>query len=377
MLVGVGVTLWLLLAYTGGDAGANRVQLEAIRTAATISVGVGGLAALLLAARRQQSTEIALKQKDRDQADSAQVAAITAADAEARRITELYTRAVEQLGSEKAPVRLGGLYALERLAQDHPEQRQTIVNVWCAYLRMPFTPPSTSPRRLGTRRPPRSRQASGVSPQPSAPGPAGAGAGAREELEVRLTAQRIVAQHLDPGPEPTIPVDTFWEEIDLDLTGATLVDWKLYGCRARNAAFGGALFIGDAVFTGARFAGDVAFDKARFTKAGGFAGVRFGGDASFSDAQFAGVAYFERAKFGGDAWFDGATFTYMATFAEAQFTGDAHFFKAQFIRTGGFTEAQFAGNAGFLDAQFGRAFFDGARFAQGMPDEVAAFHPTP
>jgi hypothetical protein len=56
------------------------------------------------------------------------------------RITELYTKAVEQLGSEKAPVRLGGLYALERLAQDNKEHRQTIVNVICAYLRMPFSP---------------------------------------------------------------------------------------------------------------------------------------------------------------------------------------------------------------------------------------------
>ncbi|MEU3767893.1 hypothetical protein AB0E55_22815 [Amycolatopsis keratiniphila] len=51
---------------------------------------------------------------------------------------ELYTKAVEQLGSEKTPVQLGGLYALERLAQDNESQRQTIVSVICAYLRMPY-----------------------------------------------------------------------------------------------------------------------------------------------------------------------------------------------------------------------------------------------
>jgi hypothetical protein len=33
------------------------------------------------------------------------------------------------LGSDKAQVRFGGLYALERLAQNNPTQRQTIVNV--------------------------------------------------------------------------------------------------------------------------------------------------------------------------------------------------------------------------------------------------------
>lgn len=64
--VGVGVAVWLLVAYTGGDTEANRVQLDAIRTAGTIVVGTGGAAALLLAARRQRTAEIALKQKDRD-----------------------------------------------------------------------------------------------------------------------------------------------------------------------------------------------------------------------------------------------------------------------------------------------------------------------
>jgi hypothetical protein len=65
------------------------------------------------------------------------VAAAAAQDAAEQRITELYTRAVDQLGNEKAPVRLAALHALERVAQKNPEQRQTIVNVICAYLRMP------------------------------------------------------------------------------------------------------------------------------------------------------------------------------------------------------------------------------------------------
>ena len=41
---------------------------------------------------------------------------LTDRDATERRITELYTKAVEQLGSDKAPVRLGGLYALDRVS---------------------------------------------------------------------------------------------------------------------------------------------------------------------------------------------------------------------------------------------------------------------
>ncbi|HWM04943.1 MAG TPA: hypothetical protein VNP92_21600 [Actinophytocola sp.] len=42
------------------------------------------------------------------QAHQERVAAAAEVDAEARRVTDLYTKAVDQLGSDKAPVRLGG-----------------------------------------------------------------------------------------------------------------------------------------------------------------------------------------------------------------------------------------------------------------------------
>jgi hypothetical protein len=113
-----------------------RNQLEAIKTAITNVLGAGGSAGLLLAARRQRTAEIALKQKDRDHADVARahalqqrVAAATELDDAERRITELFTKAADQLGSDKAPVRTAGLYALERVAQNNPTQQHTVVNV--------------------------------------------------------------------------------------------------------------------------------------------------------------------------------------------------------------------------------------------------------
>src|SRR3954470_19798904 len=51
-----------------------------------------------------------------------------------------YAKAIEQLGHDKAPVRLGAMYSLEQLAQDNLGLRQAVVDVLCAYLRMPFTP---------------------------------------------------------------------------------------------------------------------------------------------------------------------------------------------------------------------------------------------
>jgi uncharacterized protein YjbI with pentapeptide repeats len=58
-------------------------------------------------------------------------------------ITERYTRAVDQIGTpgpEHLQVRLGGVYALERLAQDSARDRGTIIDVLAAFIR------SSSPR---------------------------------------------------------------------------------------------------------------------------------------------------------------------------------------------------------------------------------------
>jgi uncharacterized protein YjbI with pentapeptide repeats len=50
-------------------------------------------------------------------------------------ITDRYSKAVEQLGSDKIEVRLGGIYALERLMRDSPSDRPTIVEVLAAFIR--------------------------------------------------------------------------------------------------------------------------------------------------------------------------------------------------------------------------------------------------
>jgi uncharacterized protein YjbI with pentapeptide repeats len=56
--------------------------------------------------------------------------------AEQGQLTDRYTKAVEQLGSTTTlDVRLGGIYALERLAQDSPRDHQTIYDVMAAFIR--------------------------------------------------------------------------------------------------------------------------------------------------------------------------------------------------------------------------------------------------
>jgi hypothetical protein len=88
-------------------------RLEAVRTGLAAGAGVGAATGLVLAFRRQHHQEIATALIDHEAVE--------------RRVTELYTKAVEQLGNSKAPVRLGGLYALERLANNRPDHRQTMM----------------------------------------------------------------------------------------------------------------------------------------------------------------------------------------------------------------------------------------------------------
>jgi Pentapeptide repeats (8 copies) len=49
--------------------------------------------------------------------------------------TERFTRAVEQLGSEKLDIRLGGIYALERIAHDSKSHYEPVMQVLTAFLR--------------------------------------------------------------------------------------------------------------------------------------------------------------------------------------------------------------------------------------------------
>ena len=70
-------------------------------------------------------------------------------------VTDRYTKAIEQLGSDKLDVRIGGIYALERVARDSAKDHPTVMEVLTAFIREhsrePWPPPDTGssarPRR--------------------------------------------------------------------------------------------------------------------------------------------------------------------------------------------------------------------------------------
>ncbi|HWM06091.1 MAG TPA: pentapeptide repeat-containing protein [Actinophytocola sp.] len=199
LVVVMAASVVVLLALLGSGSPRDQARLDAVRTAGAIVVGLGGAVALLLTARRQRSTELTLRHQQ-------EVAERAEHDAHERRITELYTRAADQLGNDRAPVRLAGLYALERLGVATESQRQAVANVLCAYLRMPYTSSEDIENR--------------------------------EEGQVRLAAQRILWEHrLDTSR-------TFWEVgivlDDADLAGAHFHSARLEGVTFRRAVLDGA-----------------------------------------------------------------------------------------------------------------------------------------
>jgi hypothetical protein len=261
--------------------------------------------ALLLTLRRQWLSE-------HEQIHREEVDAGTEHDATERRITELYTAAASQLGDDTAPVRLAGLYALERLAQDHPAHRQTIVNVVCAYLRMPFESKPPSPGPLAGWDPALLQEhAARVELDKAA---------WSQERVVRLTAQQILTSHLispaeraDGWPSDTPGDDPhFWPGIELNLAGATLLDFEFAGRRAKALDFEGTRFVGYTNFAYAELTEFVYFHRARFEGGvGNFRGAWFGLRAVFSDADFGEH----------QAVFDWATFAGMVSLKDATLGG--------------------------------------------------------
>ncbi|WP_170301556.1 pentapeptide repeat-containing protein [Saccharopolyspora hirsuta] len=347
LLVVAAVSMWTLFGLFGAGSPQDKIRLEIVKLAGSIVVGTGGAVALLLAARRQRATELQLAQNERDLAQKERAAADARHDAAERRITELYSSAAEQLGSDKAPVRLAALHALERLGQDNPGHRQTVVDLMCAYLRMRDTSSDD------------------------------------QEGQVRLTAQRLLTAHLRPQARGD---GKFWAGIDLDLTRATLVAWDMAGCSVRSALFDGADFRDDAAFRqtefggavsfrDARFHGAASFDRARFRDAAGFGAAVALGEISFRAAEFDGAVSFGGADFLDRTSFSGGRFGAAGSFRQVVFRGGVSFREAQFREAASFAAAEFRDEASFGGATFhGSASFGEARFHGAASFREAEFH---
>ncbi|MBP2475139.1 hypothetical protein JOF53_004011 [Crossiella equi] len=272
--VGVlGLTVgWLLST----DPGAGRA--EALKTGGVASGALIALYALWLNDRRRRVEEDR-REIERERQDievAKQALDRTRAEHDLQRVAdERFARSVELLGHEADQVRVGALHALVGLARAHPTRTQTVVDVLCSYLRRPFehdryqdlknrlTGDDTSPRQRPKKKPATESD---------------------RERQVRLAAQRLVAEILRNAPEDVT--------CDLDLTGAVLENFVLNNCR-----------VGKFTATDAEMYAGFTLDAVVFAGTVELAGTLFYGKASFSTSEFHGEVQAAETEFHDDAIF--------------------------------------------------------------------------
>jgi uncharacterized protein YjbI with pentapeptide repeats len=116
------------------------VESALISAAATV-VGVGGTVTVAIvgfryANKTNRETIKAAKENTDSQVNAALAANRVTIDSVLEgQLTDRYTKAIEQLGSDKLDVRIGGIYALERIMVDSPRDHPTIVEVLAAFIR--------------------------------------------------------------------------------------------------------------------------------------------------------------------------------------------------------------------------------------------------
>jgi hypothetical protein len=151
------------------------------------------------------------------------IAKETGSRADASALAERYQDAASQLGHDKAAVRLAGVYAMSRLADDWPDERQTCIDVLCAYLRLPWL-----------------RESKLVN----------------DDMQVRRTIVSVINRHVAEDAKVS------WATNDFDFTRAQLSDFLLERCT----------FAGRVTFSEAEFTGECKIDDVAFQGGASFAG---------------------------------------------------------------------------------------------------------
>ena len=319
-----------------------------------------------------------------------------------------YTTAVEQLSSDKASIRLGGVYTLVGLVDEwlsdekttsSPEERhkegQVIINNLCAYIRSPLPLAERAEQLDKDYAKDLQNDFDGDIEKFDADKRAFARdkAALEEERQVRQSIIEEIHKRLQyigtPGSWSKLDYDFsnahFFYPIvftnscfdassrffgasftqDTDFSGTTFTERAPFSEATFTCTpFSGTTFTERAPFSGAIFTEGVGFFRVTFTQDADFSETTFTEGAPFSGATFLQDANFSRAAFTRDAHFFGAKFTGYADFFEAEFTGNADFSMAKFTGNANFSMAKFTGNANFSKAKFTEASFSGAGFTK-------------
>ncbi|MFK0156709.1 pentapeptide repeat-containing protein [Streptomyces sp. NPDC090493] len=160
-----------------------------------------------------------------------------------------------QLADPDPEVRLDGLRVLGELGDSRPDLRQRVIDTVCAYLRTPLALEVTA-------------DTFALTPSQFA------------DVRMRRAAQRLLADRTRPSADRP-----FWEDMRLRLSGATLIDFDVSGCRLAHGDFTGTQFHGSTTFAGASFGTGASGSGIVFCLEGSRGGrASFHGRADFSGA---------------------------------------------------------------------------------------------
>ena len=269
---------------------------------------------------------------------------------------ERYTRAVGQLGDEKAPIRMGGVYALIRLVDDWLEEKslsdderlkegQVIINNLCAYIRSPFTLAS------------RYDELSKDSPTPEGIYKDNQQefytdkAEFKAEADIRLGIIKEIHDRIQ-GPDKNTP--GAWSDFEYDFSGSTF----FYPIDLTNSYYAKPINFSDSTYQGgAYFSGSIYKDVADIGGSTYQGGADFGGSIYQSRADFSGSTYHGRADFGDSIYQSRAYFSDSTYQEEAYFGGSAYWGRADFGGSAYRGRAYFGGSAYWGRADFGSSIY--------------------
>ena len=340
------------------EGGVNSGGAAALRQA--ILLATGGLIALIALGetRRKNDNDKHKNDQEKEKNDRDHLRQVRAE----RR--ERYSKAIEQLGNEKASIRTGGIYTLTRLVDDWLEEEslseverlkegQVIINNLCAYIRSPFTLAShydelskPSPTPEGIYKDKKEKFYADKATLDS-------------EVDVRLGIIKEIHDRLQ-GSDKNTP--GAWSDFEYDFSGSTFfypIDLtKSYYKKPVNfrgstyrswADFHGSTYQSWADFRGSAYRSRADFRGSAYRSRADFRGSTYQSEASFDSSIYKGTASFSGSIYKGRANFCGSTYQSWVGFRDSTYQDKTDFSRSIFYQEIYFGEDEYNSFSFFTD----------------------------
>ena len=286
---------------------------------------------------------------------------------------ERYTKAIEQLGDEKAPIRMGGVYTLVGLVDEWLEEEnlpeaerlkegQVIINNLCAYIRSPFTLAShydelsqANPASEGIYKDKEQEFYADKATLDS-------------EADVRLGIIKEIHDRLQGSGKNTPGA---WSDFEYDFSGSTFfypIDLT-NSYYAKPINFSGSTYKSGAYFTDSTYQGWAYFTDSTYEGEAYFSGSTYQGWAYFTDSTYKDVADFHGSTYQGRAGFGGSTYQDSADFGGSTYKSGANFTDSTYKSWANFTDSTYKSWANFS----GSTYKSGANFTDSTYKSWANF----